>query len=147
MVSINKITLMGNVGADPEIHQFTDGTIAARFKIATNESYTAKNGERVTNTEWHPVVVRRNLARVVEQYIRKGSEILVEGKLTHRSYEKNGETKYITEVEVTELQLGRKRTNTEGDGENQTTDTATVTKGESAKSYESAEKMPDDLPF
>lgn len=97
--SVNKVILVGNLGADPEIKVMTNGAKMARISIATSESYTDKNGDRVTNTEWHRVIVWRGLAEVAEKYLKKGTMIYVEGKLRTRSYDdQEGNTKYVTEV-------------------------------------------------
>ena len=97
-MSVNKVILVGNVGNDPEIKHLDQDVKLARFSMATSESYRAKNGERVTTTEWHNIVVWRGLAGVVEQYVKKGSKLFIEGKITNRKYEKDGETKYFTEI-------------------------------------------------
>lgn len=97
-MSVNKVILVGNVGNDPEIKHLDQDVKLARFRLATSESYRAKNGERVTSTEWHNIVVWRGLAGVVEQYVKKGSKLYIEGKITNRQYEKDGDTKYFTEI-------------------------------------------------
>jgi len=97
-MSVNKVILIGNVGNDPEVKHLDQDVKVAKFRMATSESYRAKNGERVTSTEWHNIVLWRGLAGVVEQYVKKGSRLFIEGKLTHRQYEKDGETKFFTEV-------------------------------------------------
>jgi single-strand DNA-binding protein len=108
-MSFNKVILVGNVGKDPEIRRF-ENNIKASFSLATSETYTPKGGDKVTQTEWHNVVAWRRLAELAENYIRKGSQILVEGKLRYRSYDdKDGNKKYIVEVEAETIQLlGRK---------------------------------------
>lgn len=108
MISINKVCILGHVGADPEVRYLSEGNSYARFRVATSESYTNKNGERITNTEWHNVVAWRELAKRVELYIRKGGEVYVEGKITYRSFEKNGETRFFTEIVADNLRLGRR---------------------------------------
>jgi single stranded DNA-binding protein len=85
-MSFNKVILVGNVGKDPEIRRF-ENNIKASFSLATSETYTPKGGDRVTQTEWHNIVAWRRLAELAENYIRKGSQILVEGKLRYRSYD------------------------------------------------------------
>ena len=96
---VNKVILIGNVGNDPEVKYIKENVPVARFSLATTESYKDKNGERVSNTEWHNIVVWRGLATVVEKYVKKGSKLYIEGKLTHRKYEdKEGQTKYYTEI-------------------------------------------------
>lgn len=97
-MSVNKVILVGNVGNDPEIRHLDQDVKVARFRMATSESYRAKNGERVESTEWHNIVLWRGLAGVVEQYVKKGSRLFIEGKITYRQYEKDGETKYFTEI-------------------------------------------------
>lgn len=101
MAGVNKVILVGNLGADPEIRVLSSGTKTARLRIATSETYTNKNGERVTNTEWHTVNVWRGQADVAEKYLSKGKQIYVEGKLRTRSYDdKDGVTRYVTEIEA-----------------------------------------------
>jgi len=96
---INKVTLIGNLGRDPEIRHFENGGMVGKFPVATNESYRDKNGEWQTNTEWHDVVVWRALAERAEKSLKKGSLVYVEGKLTHRKYQdKDGIDRYVTEV-------------------------------------------------
>jgi single-strand DNA-binding protein len=108
-MSFNKVILVGNVGKDPEIRRF-ENNIKASFSLATSETYTPRGGEKVTQTEWHNIVAWRRLAELSENYIRKGSQILVEGKLRYRSYDdRDGNKKYIVEVEADTIQLlGRK---------------------------------------
>lgn len=102
----NKVQLIGNLGNNPEIITLDSGKKLAKFSIATNESYKNAQGEKVTDTQWHNVVAWNKTAEIVEQYLEKGREIAIEGKLTSRSYEdKNGEKRYITEVVVNELLL------------------------------------------
>ncbi|HUW91561.1 MAG TPA: single-stranded DNA-binding protein [Bacteroidales bacterium] len=108
-MSFNKVILVGNVGKDPEIRRF-ENNIKASFSLATSETYTPKGGDKVTQTEWHNIVAWRRLAELSENYIRKGSQILIEGKLRYRSYDdKEGNKRYIVEVEAEAIQLlGRK---------------------------------------
>jgi len=100
----NKVQLIGRLGQDPEIINFSDGNKMAKFSLATDDSYKDKNGNKVDRAYWHNVVVKGGLVNVVENYITKGKEIAVEGKLTNRSYEtSSGEKRYITEVICNEL--------------------------------------------
>jgi single-strand DNA-binding protein len=102
----NKVQLIGRLGQDPEIISFADGNKMAKFSLATDDSYKDKNGAKVERTDWHNVVVRGNLVTVIENYVNKGKEVAIEGKLTTRSYEtKEGEKRYITEVICNELLL------------------------------------------
>ncbi|MGB5500521.1 MAG: single-stranded DNA-binding protein [Maribacter sp.] len=100
----NKVQLIGNLGNDPEIVNLDGGTKLAKFSIATNETYKNAKGEKVTDTQWHNVVAWGKTAEIVENYLTKGNEVAVEGKLVHRSYEnKEGEKRYITEIKCNEL--------------------------------------------
>jgi single-strand DNA-binding protein len=98
--SLNKVTLIGNVGADPDARSFSDGNKVINFSIATSESWKDKNtGEKKEKTEWHRVVVKsQGLVGVVERYVKKGSKLYIEGKLETRSWEQDGQKKYTTEV-------------------------------------------------
>jgi single-strand DNA-binding protein len=100
----NKVQLIGRVGQDPEILNLETGRKLAKFAIATNESYTNAKGEKVETTYWHNVVAWGKTAEIIEQYVNKGKEIAVEGKLTNRSWEdKDGQKRYTTEVVCNEL--------------------------------------------
>ena len=108
----NHVQLIGNVGQEPTITNLESGKKVARFSIATNEFYKNKNGEKEQNTEWHTVVAWGKTAEIVENYVKKGSEIAIEGKLTNRSYDnKNGEKQFITEVLVNSILLLDKNKN------------------------------------
>jgi single-strand DNA-binding protein len=102
----NKVQLIGNLGNDPEIINLESGKTLAKFSIATNESYRNAKGEKITDTQWHNVVAWGNTAKIVENYLVKGKEVAIEGKLTSRGYEtKEGEKRYITEVVCNELMM------------------------------------------
>ena len=106
----NKVQLIGNLGAAPEIKTLEGGKKMARFSIATNESYKNAKGEKVTETQWHNLVAWGKVADIVEKYLTKGKEVVIEGKLVSGSYnDKEGSKKYFTEVQVNELlMLGEK---------------------------------------
>lgn len=113
-MSFNKVILVGNVGKDPEIRRF-ENNIKASFSLATSETYTPKGGDKVTQTEWHNIVAWRRLAELAENYIRKGSQILIEGKLRYRSYDdRDGNKRYIVEVEADVIQLLGRRPDSQG---------------------------------
>jgi single-strand DNA-binding protein len=102
----NKVQLIGNVGKTPDIKNFESGKAKASFSIATKESYKSNKGEKVYDTQWHQVVVWGKQAEIVEKYVHKGSEIAIEGRLSHRSYEdKDGTTKFITEIIASDILL------------------------------------------
>ena len=100
----NKVQLIGRLGQEPEIITFKDGNKMAKFSMATDDGYKDKSGNRVERSFWHNIVIKGGLVNVVENYVKKGQEIAVEGKLTNRSYEtKEGEKRYVTEILVNEL--------------------------------------------
>lgn len=104
-MSVNKVILLGRLGADPEIRYTLDGKPVAVFRIATNEVFV-KNGEKETITEWHRLVAFGRLAEICGEYLSKGSRVYVEGKLRTRKFEdRNGQTRFITEVWVQNLQI------------------------------------------
>jgi len=109
--SLNKVILIGNLGADPEIREMPDGTKMAKFSIATSERYTNKAGEKISNTEWHNIVLWRGIAEVAEKYLHKGDSVCIEGKLKTRSWEdENGNKKYATDVQGDSMtMLGSKK--------------------------------------
>ena len=105
MAGVNKVILVGNVGTEPESKQF-DWGLVCNISVATSETWKDKNtGEKQEKTEWHRVVFKNRLAEVVDQWVKKGSKIYIEGKLTTRSWEQNGEKRYATEVEGREMQM------------------------------------------
>ena len=142
--TINKVILIGNLGDDVKMHYFDDQNCVGRFPIATSESYTNKqSGEKVTNTDWHNIVVRNGLAKVCEKYLAKGDKVYVEGKLKNRQWEQDGIKRYSTEVVVTEMTMLTTKKNAD-------TNTAAPleskpTKAEQTPSITSEEN--DDLPF
>ncbi|PNW28166.1 single-stranded DNA-binding protein [Formosa algae] len=102
----NKVQLIGNLGNDPEIINLESGSTLAKFSIATNESYKNKSGEKVTDTQWHNVVAWGATAKLIENYLTKGKEVAIEGKLTSRSYDtKDGEKRFVTEVVCNEIMM------------------------------------------
>ena len=106
MASLNKVLLIGRVGKDPEIRTFDNGNKLATFTLATSESYTDRNGQRQEQTEWHSVVLNGRLADIAAQFIHKGSNVYIEGKIRTRSWDdQNGQKHYQTEVVGLGLQL------------------------------------------
>jgi len=112
-MAVNKAILVGNVGKDPETRYLEGGTAVSRFSLATSEVYKNKNGEKITNTDWHNIVVWRGLAEIAEKYIKKGTQLYVEGRIKTRSYtDKDGNTRYTTEIVADNFQmLGKKSDN------------------------------------
>lgn len=145
---INKVILVGNVGADPEVRRFDSNTPKANFRMATSESYTDKQGVRQTITEWHNIVVWRGLAEVVEKYVKKGALLYIEGSIRTRSYDDaNGVKRYVTEIVADSLKmLGGRR-----EGENHNDNNSSYGQTNSAAISNQVEEIEaegsDDLPF
>ncbi|MEQ1747431.1 MAG: single-stranded DNA-binding protein, partial [Saprospiraceae bacterium] len=107
---INKVTLIGNLGGDPEVRRLEGGTPVARFSLATNESYKDKDGNFQTNTEWHNVVVWRDLAERAERSLKKGMLVYVEGKITYRKYTtQEGQDRYVTDIVANNFRMLERR--------------------------------------
>ena len=107
----NKVQLIGNLGNKPEIRTTEGGKKIARFSVATNETYRSAKGEKITETQWHNLIAWGKVADIAEQFLSKGSEVAIEGKLINRNYaDKDGNKRYVTEVQVNEiLMLGDKK--------------------------------------
>jgi single-strand DNA-binding protein len=107
MAGINKVILVGNLGRDPEIRYFQDGTAVANFTIATSESWTDKqSGEKKERTEWHRIVAFRRLAEICGEYLSKGKQVYIEGKLQTREWEdKEGNRRWTTEIVAQTMQM------------------------------------------
>ena len=134
--------LIGNLGRDPEVRYFDSGVAKAQFPLATSETYKDKNGEKVTQTEWHNVVLWRGLAEVVEKYVKKGDRVYIEGKIRTRSYEdKDGVKKYITEIVADNMNMLGSRTS--GADNPPTAEENTGSLNETTDNKEEG----DDLPF
>jgi len=156
MAGVNKVILVGNLGKDPEIRHLENGRAVVNFPIATSETYKTRDGEKVTKTEWHNVVLWTPLAEIAEKYLSKGSQLYVEGKLTTRSWDdKDGNKRYTTEVVGREMTLlgGRPSDNNGGGGyggdqsqsyNQQPETTASTSKNETVAPVETEI---DDLPF
>lgn len=106
MAGVNKVILIGRLGKDPEIKYFQDGTAVCNFSIATSEEWKDKNtGEKKEKTEWHRIVAFRKLAEICGEYLSKGKQVYVEGRLRTRSWEQDGATRYVTEIVASEVQF------------------------------------------
>ncbi|MGN0188498.1 MAG: single-stranded DNA-binding protein [Candidatus Cryptobacteroides sp.] len=120
-MSLNKVMLIGNVGQDPEVRYLdnsTPGAKVATFRLATTERYKDRSGELKESTEWHNIVAWRSTADVVEKYVRKGTQLYIEGRLRNRSWDdQNGNKRYVTEILADTLQLlGKKADNPASQG-------------------------------
>lgn len=117
MAGVNKVILVGNLGSDPEVRYLDGGSVVARFNIATSESYTNRNGERVEQTEWHKIELWDNLAKIAEQYLRKGNQVYIEGKLKTETWQdKDGAQRSGVRIRATSMQLIGGRPNS-GEGQ------------------------------
>ncbi len=106
----NRVQLIGNLGKDPEVKHLENGKVVAKFTLATSESYRNKQGEKVTDVQWHNIVAWGKQAEIVEKYFEKGKEIALDGKLLHRSFEdKDGQMRYFTEIQVNEFLMLNKK--------------------------------------
>jgi single-strand DNA-binding protein len=110
MSGINKVILIGNLGKDPEVRSLEGGVKVAKFPLATSESYKNKDGQRIDSTEWHNVVMWRGLADVAERFLKKGSQVYIEGKIKSRSWDdKDGTKRYATDIVADNMtMLGRR---------------------------------------
>jgi len=147
---INKVTLIGNLGKDPEVRRLENGAAVARLTVATNESYKDKSGEWQTLTEWHTVICWRNLAERAERQLKKGSLVYLEGKLTTRKWQdKDGNDRYTTEVVANTFRSMERRENSgTGGGFPSATDApATAEKSPANTAKTDTPAADDDLPF
>ncbi len=149
-MSINKVILIGNVGKDPEVRHLESNVSVANFTLATSENYTNKSGEKVTTTEWHNIVCWRSLANLAENYIKKGSQIFIEGRIRTRSYDaQDGSKRYITEIYADAIQLlGKKGDSGQAEGTRLQENTQVSEPHSDSGSYNgTSHKDEDDLPF
>ncbi|MBM3899858.1 MAG: single-stranded DNA-binding protein [Gemmatimonadetes bacterium] len=152
--SVNKVTLVGNVGADPEIRSTSGGNKVAQFSLATSRQWNSARGEKQEKTEWHKCVAWNakgsGLADIIERYVKKGDKLFVEGRIEYRQYEdKDKQTRYVTEINVREIVLlggGRG-----GDGEGRPMRAGAGAKSGGAsdgfEEFPAAMDGDDDLPF
>jgi single-strand DNA-binding protein len=148
-MSVNKAILVGYVGSDPEVRYLENGTPVANFRLATSESYTNRNGEKITQTEWHNIVLWRRLAEVAEKYIKKGSQLYIEGRIRTRSWDdRDGNKRYTTEIVADNMQMMGRR----GESSSETTPDQRSSDENTTAQKTSDEPMAegdvaDDLPF
>ncbi|MFA5218956.1 MAG: single-stranded DNA-binding protein [Bacteroidales bacterium] len=146
-MSVNKVILVGNVGKDPEIRHLENNLVLARFSLATSETYKNRNGEMVTNTEWHNIVAWRQLAELAERFIRKGRQLYVEGKITTRQWDdKEGNKRYTTEIVADNIRLLGKREDIEQSNDSNVRSSRAVTPEPMSEDVDIPNE-PDDLPF
>ena len=139
MAGVNKVILVGNLGKDPEVRYLDSGVAVANFSLATTENYKNKQGEKVSQTEWHNIVLWRGLAEVAEKWLKKGSSVYIEGKIrTNKWEDKEGNTRYNTEILADNMTMLGNRINSEVSDIN---DSKTVSE------IKSVNDENDDLPF
>jgi len=144
MSGVNKVILVGRLGKDPEVRNLENGATVANFTMATSETYKDKTtGEKKEITDWHNIVLWRGLAEIAQKYLHKGDMIYVEGKLRTRSWEKDGVTRYTTEI------IGDNMTmlSTKGGGSGSSTSEGYSSAGPKGESMPSGPGGSDDLPF
>lgn len=159
MAGINKAILIGNLGKDPEVKYLDTGVAVANITLATTENYTNKEGEKVSQTEWHDIVLWRGLAEITEKYLKKGSRVYIEGKIRTRKWEdKEGNNRYRTEIlanNMTMLGGGSRDSNNQASLTEENSDNKMSSpQDDSASSIEKSETADkkqedgnDDLPF
>lgn len=147
-MSVNKVILIGNVGKDPEIRHLDSGVAVATFSLATSETYNAKNGERVTSTEWHNIVLWRGLADVAEKYVKKGMQLYVEGRIRSRTYDdKDGIKRYITEINGDVMRMLGSKDSSSGTTSQNSTNSSTQTPPSFSEPETDDSGGDEDLPF
>jgi len=147
-MNVNKVIIVGNITRDPELKALPSGQQVATFSVATNEVYKDSNGQKQERTEFHNVVAWGRTAENIAQYMKKGSQIYIEGKLQTRSWEKDGEKRYRTEVVALNVQFGAKP---KGDGGSSRSDDDWGEFDEpsapASGSSDAGEINPEDIPF
>ena len=148
---VNKVILVGNLGNDPEVRYMPNGNAVANVSLATSESWKDKStGEQQEKTEWHRVVFFNRLAEIVEQYVKKGTKLYVEGRLQTRSWEQDGVKRYSTEVVANEMQMLDSRGGVSqdfGDSQIAAAPAAQSSQPQAAASPQNFDNFDDDIPF
>lgn len=149
MSTLNKVMLIGNLGDDVKMHYFEGGNCVGRFPIATSETYTSKQtGERVTNTEWHNIVVRNKAAEICEKYLKKGDKIYVEGRIKSRQWQaEDGNTRYSTEIQVQDFTFLSPKSDGAGQQQASSANQPSAAQQQSQQSQPQTTDDNDDLPF
>ncbi|MFC4095502.1 single-stranded DNA-binding protein [Euzebyella saccharophila] len=153
--TLNKVMLIGHLGDEVKMHYFEGGGCIGRFPIATNETYTNKQtGERVTNTDWHNVVVRNKAAEICEKYLSKGDKVYVEGRLKNRQWQgEDGNTRYSTEIQVQDFTFlttkkeSMANNQQNGGGNSQAAAQSSQKPAQASQPSHSVSEPEDDLPF
>lgn len=151
---INKVTLVGRLGKDPEVRHFDNNSSVCNFTVATSESYTDREGKRIEQTEWHNLAIwRKGLVDVAEKYLKKGHLVYVEGKLRTRSWDdQSGNKRYTTEVVVDSFKMLEKRDSNGGDDSlpyesNKVAPSSSASNAGTSANTSASDDIADDLPF
>ena len=148
MAGLNKVLLIGNVGGEPEIRTLPSGSKVANFSLATSESYTDRNGQKQTQTEWHRIETWDGLANVVEQYVKKGDSLYIEGKIrTEKWTDQNGQEKSGVRIRTLSLQMLGKPSDKREAYQKPMTGTSGNNGTNTSTSTYQTETSEDDLPF
>jgi single-strand DNA-binding protein len=152
MASVNKVILVGNLGRDPETRYMPDGGAITNVSIATTEQWKDKNGEKQEKTEWHRVAFFGKLAEIAAEYLKKGSQVYVEGRLQTREWEKDGVKRYTTEIIANQMQMLGSRQGMGGGAPDRDADRGessrpAASKPAAAKSGGKFDDFEDDIPF
>ncbi|HEX5168903.1 MAG TPA: single-stranded DNA-binding protein [Cyclobacteriaceae bacterium] len=148
MSGVNKVILVGRLGKDPEVRNLDSGVAVANFTLATSESYKDKTtGEKKEVTEWHNIVLWRGLAEIAQRYLHKGDMVFVEGKLRSRSWEKEGVTRYITEVVADNMTMLSTKPGGYSSGSEMSTGSSSPERSSQESFRAPVDSSTDDLPF
>jgi len=141
MASVNKVILIGNLGKDPEMRYMPNGEAVTNITLATTETWKDKNGEKQEKTEWHRITFYRKLAEIVGEYLKKGSQVYIEGRLETRKWQdKSGNDRYTTEIIANDMKMLGSRSQSNESKPRQDDDVA-------PKQGSGFEEMDDDIPF
>ncbi len=143
-MSVNKVILLGNLGKDPDLRYTPSGKAVATFSLATNERWTSQDGQKQENTTWHNIVAWGKQAETMKEYLAKGQQVYIEGRIANRSYEdKEGNKKYVSEVVVQQFSfIGSKGSSGNGGGETAAAESTAETAPDAGSG-----QSDDDLPF
>lgn len=146
--SINRAILIGNVGKDPEVARLSNGKSVAKFPLATSESWKDQSGERQERTTWHNIVIfNEGLVKIVEQYVHKGSKLYLEGAISNRSYEKDGQTRYVSEITLQGFNGSLTMLDSRTDSQPNTGGNDYADQSTGNKSYQGGGDIDDEIPF
>ena len=146
--SVNKVIIVGNLGQDPDVRTTPQGTPVASINVATSDSYKDKNGDWQENTEWHRITLWDYMADTASKYLHKGSKVYIEGKLQTRSYEKDGITRYVTEIRALQMVMLDPNPNSgSGNYDNNSNQNQSSNSNKNNESDFITEEDDDDIPF